>query len=150
MGFLSDMRKNLTGSWADVTLSVGEAARRGEPLPVRVGVTVKDADITVDSVIVEISCEEVVDVRRALSSHTSDTITTSEVRETLHTEQVVLATAQQLAGGSSGAFDGQLRLPAHVPPTVHGRNAEFRWQIRARLDMKGNDPDSGWQTIEVG
>jgi hypothetical protein len=153
MGFLSNMKKNLTGSWAEVTLVVDRSAvRRGEALPVRVDVQVGDDDVAVTSVIVEVSCEEVVDVRSVVSRASSTTSVdglSSEVRESLHHEETIIASSLTLAAGSSQRFEGQVRLPQHAPGTARGRYSEFRWSARARLDVKGNDPDSGWTTLEV-
>ncbi|MEO2107880.1 MAG: hypothetical protein ABGZ36_19850, partial [Actinomycetota bacterium] len=69
--------------------------------------------------------------------------------ERLHHQEFTIASGQQLGANQTGSFEGQIQLPAHLPPSARGRNAEFRWQVRARLDMKGNDPDSGWQMVEV-
>jgi hypothetical protein len=154
MGFLSNMKKNLTGSWAEVQLTVGDTASRGGNLPVRVDVQVKDSDITVDKVIAELVCEEVIDVRGAMGSSWSassgdSTSYPSESRESVHSHEVVLAAGQALSAGATMSFEGQLPIPAHAPPSARGRHSQFTWSVRGRLDMKGNDPDSGWQVVEV-
>ncbi len=153
MGFLSNMKKNLTGSWADVQIEVAGATTRGGTLPVRVHVQVKDSDIVVDRVIVELQCEEVIDVRGAAgtnwSSNSGSTSMQSESRVSVHSHELVLASAQQMAAGSSATFEGQLPITTQAPPTANGRHARFNWEVRGRLDMKGNDPDSGWQHVEV-
>lgn len=152
MGFLSNMKKNLTGSWAEVALAIEPAARRGDTIPVRVDVQVEDDEVTVTSVIVEVYCEEVVDVRSVVSAATTGPITqqmSNELEETLHHEEVILASALTLSAGSTSSYEGSVRLPQNAPASARGRHAEFRWTARARLDMKGNDPDSGWTPLEV-
>ncbi|MEM6785862.1 MAG: hypothetical protein AAF624_19240, partial [Bacteroidota bacterium] len=69
--------------------------------------------------------------------------------ETLHTDEQTLAGAQQLSANSSHDFEATFRLPDHLPPTLEGRHAAFAWRIYASVDMKGNDPDSGWQEVTV-
>lgn len=154
MGFLSNMKKNLTGSWAQVELVVPQPCRRGEATAVRVDVTVADNDITVTSVVVEVRCVEVVDLRSAASAAGwnqggASTSMPDEREEQLHSEEIVLARDQTLAAGTSTSFEGKVQLRATDPPSARGRHAEFRWSARARLDMKGNDPDSGWEVLEV-
>ena len=153
MGFLSKLKNNVMGSWADVTLVVNGVPSRGAALPVHVDVVVKDESIEVSSVIVEVTCEEVIDVHevmaKAKSSRTIDQGYQGQISETLATEEVALAGATSLAGGSTTGFDGVITIPADAPRSAAGRHAAFRWTIRARLDMKGNDPDSGWQDLDV-
>ncbi len=153
MGFLSNMKKNLTGSWADVQVEVSGPTARGGMLPVRVHVQVKDSDILVDRVLAELVCEEVIDVRGAAganwSSGNDSTNVQSESRESMHSHELVLASAQQMAAGSTATFEGYLPIPTQAPPSANGRYAQFSWSVRGRLDMKGNDPDSGWQHLEV-
>ena len=153
MGFLSKLKNNVMGSWADVTLTVAGSARLGEPLDVHVDVVVKDEGIEVGSVVVELTCEEVIDagavLRQAATSGTVASGYSSEVTEQLAQQEVPLAGATKLAAGSTTGFDGAITVPGGAPASATGRHAEFRWSIRARLDMQGNDPDSGWQHLDV-
>lgn len=153
MGFLSKLKNNVMGSWADVTLTVAGSARVGEPLDVHVDVVVKDEGIEVGSVLVELTCDEVIDagavLRKAATSGTTTTGYSNEVSEQLGSAEVAVAGSTQLAAGSTTGFDGSITIPAGAPASARGRHAEFRWTIRARLDMKGNDPDSGWQPLDV-
>src|SRR5687768_9150783 len=90
MGFFKNLKGNLTGDWADLTLNVGEA-RRGQSVPVSVDVAVNDKDIEVTRVIVEARCQEIGDLphRNATGSTTSSAQDLSET-STLHTEEVAL------------------------------------------------------------
>ena len=145
MGFLKNLKSNLTGDWATVTLRVGEA-RRGADLPVAVDVTVKENDISVDKVLVELRCSEVVNL-----NHTSTNGQPCHASESssLHTAEVVVSGPLQLSGGAQQSFEGQVQLPGHLPPSFSGRHARIEWAVRARLEMKGNDPDSEWTTLSV-
>ena len=156
MGFLDKVKglaKSLTGDWADVTVNVEEPARRGQSAKATVGVVVKDNAISIDAVIVEVRCEERIDIPDAEISPSRGDDDDDKVRarstETVVEDEVKAAGAQELAAGSSTTFTGEVPISASAPPSFAGRHARYQWQIRARLDMRGNDPDSGWQTFEV-
>jgi hypothetical protein len=51
--------------------------------------------------------------------------------------------------GQSEVFQGQFQVPA-VQPTYAGPHAKHDIMLRARMDVTGNDPDSGWHAIRVG
>ena len=148
MGFLSNLKGNLTGDWATVTTQVS-TARRGETISVPIEVTVKDKDISVDAVILELSCREIVDLPDRGSSSTSSCNHSMSANESLYDQNINVAGPQQLGAGSSQSFTANVQIPSHLPPTFSGRNARVEWSVRARLDMKGNDPDSGTQHITV-
>ncbi|MCH8961455.1 MAG: sporulation protein [Bacteroidetes bacterium] len=152
MGFLSKLKSTITGSWADVTLSVA-SAQRGETAAVTVDVAVKSEPIRINRVYVQFRCTEEVKIlnyqtgRRDAEGKTI----VIDVRKTerLLNEEIVLAGAQELAAESHHHFEGELRIPAHLPASFEGRHASISWSAMAGLDMKGNDPDSGWQDLEI-
>ena len=148
MGFLSNLKGNLTGNWATVTTQVS-TARRGETITVPVDVTVKEKDISVDAVVLELVCREIVDLPDNNRSSSGDCHHNFSASEELHDQKITVAGPQQMAAGSSQSFTANVQIPAHLPPTFNGRNARVEWSVLARLDMKGNDPDSGLQYITV-
>lgn len=147
MGFLKNLKGNLTGNWATVSTQVSNA-RRGETITVPVEVTVKDSDISVDAVILELSCREIVDIPDNGSS-SSDCNHRMSANESLYDQNITVAGPQQLPAGATQSYTASVQIPAHLPPTFNGRNARVEWSVRARLDMKGNDPDSGTQHFTV-
>ncbi|MEL7168097.1 MAG: sporulation protein [Bacteroidota bacterium] len=159
MGFFSSLKKNLTGSWADVDVRADDA-ERGGTLTATVTVRVRDDAIDVNKITVKLQCQEQIHIpdyrgggtsRPAGSTGAATTRDRLDVRktETLHTDEQTLAGAQQLSANSSHDFEATFRLPDHLPPTLEGRHAAFSWRIYASVDMKGNDPDSGWQEVTV-
>lgn len=160
MGFFSNLTRNLTGSWADVTLDVEDGVR-GEPLHLRVHVQVRDEGIDVTKVAVKVRCQEQVRVPNAKTTtrpahgpagangaqrqSTSDATATT----TLFDREVIASPATRLEANSSHTFEAVVDLPTHAPPTIEGRNAAFEWSAYASVAMKGNDPDSGWQEFRV-
>ena len=47
-------------------------------------------------------------------------------------------------------FKGTFRLPDGVQPTYLGKYAKNEWGLRARLDVLGVDPGTGWIAFRVG
>ena len=154
MGFLSNLKNNLTGKWADVTVRA-DPARRGETLTLTVDVSVRDTDIQANKIVAKVQCIERVEVRvRRSAGHNDDgpsfSSSDSESQQaTLFEQEVVLAGGQSLSAGSAQSFTGEMHLPPNVPPTFTGRNARVQWRVMGSVDMKGNDPDSGWQPLMI-
>ncbi len=155
MGFFSNLKNSLTGGWATVTLTPGEAVR-GTLVPVTVNVLVKENPIQVARVYVKLECREEIeipdyatDLKNADGSNTTrHTITVRQSGTLLQTE-TVLGTPGELNAGQAYTFEGKVEIPAELPPTCHGRYFRTRWRMLAGLDMKGNDPDSGWVDLEL-
>lgn len=164
MGFFSNLKNSLTGNWADVSVMM-PAAVRGETATITVNVAVKDQEIEFEKIAVQVRCSEIIELpnyRVSGSSSasngakpgTSTATRTSQDVDVRHTEQlftqeIVVAGAQSLPANSQHAFEGSVSIPTHLPPTLRGRHARFEWKAMASIDMKGNDPDSGWQDVEV-
>ena len=152
MGFLSKLKSSLTGSWADVTLDVAPA-QRGETATVTVNVSVKSETIRIKRVYVEYRCTEKVKILNHQTgkrdAEEREIVIDVRKSERLLNEEIVLAGAQELAAESHHRFEGELRIPAHLPASFEGRHASVAWSAKASLDMKGNDPDSGWHDLEV-
>jgi hypothetical protein len=164
MGFLSNLRNSITGNWADVTISAPPATR-GQTVPLTVNVSVKDAEIEFEKVVVEVTCAEIVEINNyspgpgaGAPQEASKAVSTPagsgapvnvHKTESLFAQTVNVAGPQKLDAGSQRSFEANVALPAHLPPSVRGRHARYEWKIRASVDMRGNDPDSGWQPLEV-
>jgi hypothetical protein len=154
MDKLKAVKSNLTGDWASVSIQF-EPVGRGGTLKASTSVTVKDQAISVDGVVIEVRCEEIIDIPNATvyENNSSTSIGTGTHRAT-NSEAVVTKEAKvsgpaELAGGSTTTYSGELVIPTTAPPTMQGRFARYEWQVRARVEMKGNDPDSGWQSFQV-
>jgi hypothetical protein len=153
VGFLKKIKNNLTGSWAEVGVEYGTATRGGS-LEVTATVVVKAEPISTDGVLVEVRCQEEIDIPSAqihdtfgsTSHHGTARATSSEA---VVATEVRAAGPQELAAGSTTTVTATVPIPADAPPAMRGRHARYEWQVRARVDMKGNDPDSGWQTLQV-
>ena len=159
MGFFSDLKKNITGGWADLSLSVPPAVR-GETMNATITFSVRDEAIDVSKITLKVRCQETVSIpERSMpnrtthtpgqNGHTASSSGPTTVTETLFTQDIVAAHARSFEAGASETFELVVSIPAHLPPTMIGRNARYEWSAYASADMKGNDPDSGWQTFEI-
>jgi len=153
MDKLKAAKSNLTGDWATVRVQTSDAAARGSTLEVTVDVTVKEKPIKIEGIVVEVRCVERIDIPsvQVLDAGTSGKSVTGRAtsEETAFDEEVSAAGPQELGAGASTTATASVRIPAGAPPTFDGRFARYDWEVRARLDMKGNDPDSGWQSLQV-
>jgi len=156
MGFFSKLKNTLTGGWADVTLDA-PGGRRGDSIAVTVRVRMKGEPIAISRVYVRLTCAEIIDIPGyqipAAGTTASATPGRDRVdihaRESLLDQDSTLAPAQTLAANQEYEFKGRIEIPNTCPPSFGGRHARIEWQVLAGLDMKGNDPDSGWRTISV-
>jgi hypothetical protein len=147
MGFLSNLKNAVTGGSATVRVHA-QPGQRGQPLPVRVEATAK-ASASVNEVYVQLRAVELAQVR---DSDYADGRTRTEIvhgRRVSFEIRVGIAGAQALQEGQTYQWDAAIEIPPDVNPTLHGQMIQHTWEIQAGLDMKGNDPDSGWQVLEV-
>ena len=59
-------------------------------------------------------------------------------------KEMILAEEENLAKGETKKWLTEFELPGNALTTYHGKDVQFKWEVRAGLDMPGNDPDSGW------
>ena len=151
MGIFSKL-KNLTGGWADVSV-ITEDATRGEPTEVMVQVSVKDESIEINRIYVTLRCVEEVRVPNhrvnVAGSNSGSTTVNVNATEVLHEQEYTATGVTRLDAHILEAVPCRMDIPGHLPPSIEGRNARFRWLVKAGLDMSGNDPDSGWQELTV-
>ena len=55
-----------------------------------------------------------------------------------------------LGANESKEFEGTVNMPQNVQPTFQGKYTFHEWEIRGRVEAKGNDPDSGFKPLRVG
>ena len=66
-----------------------------------------------------------------------------------HSSKVNVSGAQTLEAGKTYDWEAEVNIPGGMPGTFHGQLTRNVWEVRAGLDVKGNDPDSGWVEIQV-
>ena len=154
MSFFSKLADAVTGGGVKVGLQWSEAAL-GKPVEVKVTAVVADRDRDIAGVYLLILADEKVIVHNVkIFERIGDQIQEKieDVTETVTTfsQKVALAGAQTLKAGQNCEWTGSFVIPADKRPSYTGVNAKHAWQIKAGLDAKGNDPDSGWFEIPVG
>jgi hypothetical protein len=147
MGFFSNLKNAVTGGAAMVQIKA-PAARRGETVPLLIEATAK-SNAKADSVYVLVRAVEHAQIKGTdYADGKSSTETVSGRKVTFET-RIAIAGAQQLEQGRSYSWEGQFQIPANINPTFAGHMIHHTWEIQAALDMTGNDPDSGWQQLQV-
>ena len=140
MGFFKDLKNKVTGGAATVRVNV-PSARRGHAVPIQVQATAK-ANGKASAIYLLVRATEKAEFKGSDNEKVSGFKVSYENR-------VTIAGAQDLKEGETYSWDGVLELPTNSNPTLRGSIIEHTWEVQAGLDMTGNDPDSGWQSIDV-
>lgn len=145
MGFFDKVKaaKNfVTGGGAEVQVQVGQAGL-GVPIQVMVSAQVGGSPLSVNQIYIKVRGEEQVQMTVRDRDTPGDRDRINERVETF--EQVFPITGPlQLEANSQAQWQGQFQLPPNAAPSYIGRNARHVWSVMAALDIRGNDPDSGW------
>jgi hypothetical protein len=153
MGFFGSLKNLVTGGGVKVSLEAINPAR-GQPFTVRVSAEVGEADCAINKVYLHLRGSEKVEVPDVeIAEKNGDKIEVhkraiSREENTFHTE-LTLAPASVLAAGQTYHWETQVNLPADALPSFTGKHAKHEWYLLAGLDMRGNDPDSGWVAVEI-
>jgi sporulation-control protein spo0M len=170
MGFWDSMRTavdRVTGSAANVTLSMDpQFIVPGQTVSVFVTIKNGPAALDVRAVFLEVESIERIELPRsadwtnvvadavaATSRTQKQTHTGPEVArhdETTFESKVTVAPGMNLTPGEERKFKGTFRLPGGVQPSYEGKYAKHLWRVRARLDVLGVDPGTGWLSFRVG
>ena len=156
MGFLDTVKsiKNvLMGRAAKVYLDT-PIVTFGEPFNVTIRAQVQDADIQVNRVYFEIQGREEVEVPDTDVVYEVDgdhQRRTELVRACCSTIEIEIAVAetQELEANQEYEWTATVELPRNAMPTFIGRFCRHYYVARASLDCFGNDPDSGWQDLNI-
>jgi hypothetical protein len=156
MGFfdkVKSLKNAITGGGATVYFETGDV-EFGTPFEVTINVKVGDSDIKISRVYFDIEGSERVEVTHRTSSNDSDggySSSSEKVKITTETykEQINVAGDQLLSANESYEWKATVTLPDHLLPVYHGHNCQHTYIARASIDCFGNDPDSGWVTLNV-
>ena len=153
MGFFSKLADAVTGGWVKVYLQWSEPVL-GKPIQVRVNVDAIRSDKDIGGVYVQVIAEEKVTVPDVHVAETFSGVLREKVEAVSHTaitydQKFSIGGPQLLKTGQTYEWSGTITIPADARPTYLGVNASHSWRVIAGLEVKGNDPDSGWTTIPV-
>lgn len=140
MGFFKDLKNKVTGGAAQVTIQMPQQAQRGQGLPVQIQATAK-ADAKLTAVYLLVRATESCEWKNG-SEKIGNSKTSFETR-------IQVAGPQELKEGETYNWQGLIELPVSAHASMRGSLIEHSWEVQAGLDMAGNDPDSGWQKLDV-
>lgn len=154
MGLFSSLKNFVTGGGAEVSLELLDSPARGESFRLRVTAVVGDSDIDVKRIYVKVRGSEHVEIPNVEVAKSVGGTVETEKRKVTHQESTFnydgeLAAELTLEAGETYTWETQVDIPDDVLPTFKGRNAHHKWRALAALDMRGNDPDSGWVDFEI-
>lgn len=153
MGFFDKLKKFVTGGGAKVSVEAVEPARGG-PFPVRIHAAVADQDLAIGGVYLKIASLETVvvkdvEIARQVGEKLETVREDIEKTTTVHDQKIAVAGPTTLKANEEYDWETPVTLPGDALPTYLGITARHEWKILAGLDVPGNDPDSGWVTIEL-
>ncbi len=150
MGLLDKLKSanNLvTGGGAKVQIEVGQGAL-GQPIPVTVRAQVSSAPLNVSKVYVLVRGHEKIQMTVRDQDDPGDRDRINEGWESFR-QEFPISGPLELEAESQHEWTGEITLPPTCQPTYEGRNAKHVWQFQGALDVRGNDPDSGWVDVHL-
>lgn len=151
MGFFDKLKgavNFVTGGAAKVVIEYHPPLNfPGEPVQVRVTVTSTGPAIQATGVYVDVQANEQLSIGANVLGNNNPHI--SHTKQT-YNHAFQIAGAFQLGPNESKMFEGHFVLPANAQPTYDGPLADHDWGMRGRVEMSGNDPDSGFVKFLVG
>ena len=149
MGFFDKLKgavHAVTGGAANVEIRYAEKAVAGGSLPVKVTVTSKGAEIKSKGVFVDFEGVEKIHIPKKEEQKFSEDYHKSISHST---QEFQLCGEFVLGAGETKTLEGVINLPPTLSPSFDGRFAKNIYQVRGRLEAKGNDPDSGFKPLRV-
>jgi len=147
MGFFDKVKSavnKVTGGGAKVTITC-EGDKLNEPVKVHITAVIKDAPLECSKVYVRVkSVERVTIPKKEINPNPQFDIHLE--KEIFNVMEFEAAPAQTLEGGQTYNWTYEVNIPQgpNVKPTYIGNYVSHEWVFYAALDIKGNDPDSGW------
>lgn len=151
MGFMDKLKgavKAVTGGSAKVEMEFPQhVVIPGEPVTVTITITSTVGDLKSKGVFIDVRSEEDVHVDKKASEQLESSLRVS--RQTF-SNSFQIEPEFVLSAEETRTFEGEITLPPSVQPSYSGPHAQHKWTMRARLDVRGNDPDTGFKPIRVG
>ncbi|MBU0624093.1 MAG: sporulation protein [Candidatus Thermoplasmatota archaeon] len=145
MGFLDKMKSAgtaMTGGAAKVSIEYPhQSLRPGDSVAVKVTVVSMGKEVKSGGVFVDVYAEESGKVKCKKCGHEAD------LRHETVKQSIPVGPAFVLQPSETKVFDATIQVPSGQP--TYSGQVSHHWKIRGRLDAFGNDPDSGFQALEL-
>jgi len=149
MGLLDKLKgavHAVTGGAATVEIQYAEKVNAGQAVPVRVTVTSKGSEIKSKGVFVDFQGVERISIPKKEEQKFNEDYS----RHLAHsTQEFQLCGEFVLGAGETRTIEGSINLPPGLQPSFDGRWSKNVYEVRGRLEAKGNDPDSGFKPMRV-
>lgn len=144
LGKLKDAARFVTGGAAKVRVFPAEKYSNGnEPIKFKIEVDVKDKEINFNYIYLKVKSIEKI---QAKDKEDNEYITNTSHE---YSDEFKVVAGGTLDAETSATYDIEIQLPTNLNGSYYGTNASHIYYIQAGVDMPGNDPDSGWQEIQV-
>jgi hypothetical protein len=143
---LKQAKNFITGGSATVILlHENREYDKAAPIKIKINVKVKDAPVSPTAVYLDIRSKESVDLNVSVNGKKE------HIKEDHfgYKDTVKILLNEELQALQSYDWELEFTLPSTTQPTFHGHLSHFVWEIKGALDVKGNDPDSGWVEVRV-
>ncbi|MEZ4297905.1 MAG: sporulation protein [Polyangiaceae bacterium] len=147
MGLFDKVKSALnavTGGAAHVQIHYGpQVLFPGEQVELGVSAQSTGQEVRSKGLFIDLSATEIVDFKDDSDNHV-------RYQEQTFYREIQVAPAFVLGPGETRQFQVKLLVPAEARPSFTGKLCRHQWQIRARVEAFGNDPDTGWIETRVG
>ncbi|WP_196888970.1 hypothetical protein [Aureivirga sp. CE67] len=158
MGLFDSIKKAtnfITGNGADVKIyqNPGVNTKTNGFLPLIIKIRIKDNNIQMNSLYLKVRATETVDVSKIEYEFEDGEMEKDleRIKKNVETfsNSFEVSGSQILESGTEYTFEFNCPIPNNVSLTYRGVHAQHKWEFFAGVDCSGNDPDSGWNEIEV-
>jgi sporulation-control protein spo0M len=147
MGFFDKVKgaiNAVTGGAARVQFTHGpQVIFPGEQVQVGVTATSTGQQVQSKGLFIDLAASEIIDFKDQSDNHV-------RYQEQTFYREIQVAPAFVLAPGESRQLEVTFVVPMEARPSFYGKLCRHHWQIRARVEAIGNDPDTGWIETRVG
>ncbi|MBK8252493.1 MAG: sporulation protein [Polyangiaceae bacterium] len=147
MGFFDKVKGAIhavTGGAANVQFTYGpHLLFPGQQVQIGINATSTGGQVSSKGVFIDLSANEVIDFKDGSDNHI-------RYQEQTFYKEIQVAPAFTLAPNETKQFEVTLLVPADARPSFVGKLCKHQWQMRARIEAFGNDPDTGWIDTRVG
>lgn len=133
----------ITGGAAKVQVTIPTIGFPSMPIAIKIAITAED-NFECTNVFLDVSATEHLQFRPT-DAQQDVSSSTGTFRQSFQ-----IAPGFKLAKGETKELTGVFTLPREAQPTYLGKHGKHTWAVQARLEAKGNDPDSGWKEIRIG